>query len=222
MLFLQDTFGVIGERQFDFEDAVRESYAAAIADDDTRFLSYMQSVHGSAEGYFVATLTALRHGAALDRLVHRLRYGDLATFATHIASLRYRSHSSLLVRAEWLQAPEVDLAAIPVADVDHATAMFREDAFEGRGINAALARQLGDRAPSSSDVLTLETAFRPALDADSAARVLYRITDNEKFTDAWRTDTGWADWSGSLTPDLPDGIRATGRYLRSAPWSPSP
>ena len=221
MLYLQDAFIVIGERQFDFEDAVRDVYAPTIADDDTRLLSYHHAVHGSAEGYYVALLTAVRDGAALDRLTVRLRRGDLATYSTHIATMNYWCHSSLLVRADWAGGPEPDLAAIPVADVDHPTALFRGDAFEGRGINAALAAAFGDHR-SSDQVLTFEAAYRPALDADTAARVLYRIDDIDAFTDAWRTDTGWTDWTGSLTPRVPEGVRMTGRYLRSAPWSPLP
>ena len=220
MLYLQDSFVVIGERQFDFEDAVRDVYAPTIADVDTRLLTYHHAVHGSAEGYYVALLTAVRDGAALDRLAARLRHGDLATYSTQLATMSYWRHSSLLVSAEWSGGPEPDLAAIPVTGADHPTALFREDAFKGRGINAALAAGFGAR--SGDHVLTFEAAYRPALAADTAARVLYRINDVDAFTDAWRTDTGWTDWTGSLNPRLPENVRVTGRYLRSAPWSPVP
>lgn len=223
MLFIHDTFVVIGTHQFDFEDAVREGYATAVADDDTRFLSYLHAVHGSSEGYLVTMLTAVRNGAALDRLAQRMRYGDLAAYASQIAALRYRCHSSLLVRAEWIHAPELELADIPVTNVDHDTALFREDILEGPGINDALSRTMAaDQFLGGNDVLTFDTAFQPALEIDTAVRVLYRIGDADTFTNAWRTDICWDDWPGSLTPQLPDGVHSCGRYLRSARWSPLP
>lgn len=220
MLYVHDTYAVMGEREFDFEDAVRESYASAVADDDTRFVRYLQSVHSSAEGYLVVMLTALRDGDALDRLVRRLRYGDLSAYFTHISSMRYQARSLLLVRADWAGGPDLDLASVPVGDTDHAAAFFREDALEGKGINAALSTLASHRAPSGDAVLTLEAAFQPALDTDTAARVLYRLADKDRLTAAWATDAGWGDWPGSLMPDLPDGVRGSGRYLRSARWSP--
>jgi hypothetical protein len=219
MLFVHDSYVVIGEREFDFEDAVREGYAAAVADDNTRLLWYLHSVHGSAEGYLVVMLTAVRDGAAWERLAQRLRYGDLASYALRIGAMRYRANSVLLVRADWADLPGLDLAAVPVADVDHPTALFREDILEGRGINSVLAEAVS-RPAQADDVLTFEAAFQPALDSDTAARIMYRIPDNERFTAAWRTVGGWGDWSGSLTPDLPNGVRGESRYLRSARWSP--
>ncbi|CAA0124523.1 Uncharacterised protein [Mycolicibacterium vanbaalenii] len=224
MLFIHDTVVVIGAHQFDFEDAVREGYATAVADDDTRFLSYRHAVHGSSEGYLVTMLTAVRDGVALDRLAHRMRYGDLAAYATKVAALRYRCHSTLLVRAEWMDAPELELAEIPVADIDHDTAFFREDILEGPGIDEVLAQTMaaGQFRGGNNDVLTFDTAFRPALETDTAARVVYRINDADDFVNAWRTDIGWDDWPGSLTPQLPDGVHSCGRYLRSVRWSPLP
>lgn len=219
MLFVHDAYVVIGEREFDFEDAVREGYASAIADDDTRLVWYLQSVHGSAEGYLVVMVTALRDGAAWERLVDRLRYGDLASYATHIAAMRYNARSTLLVQADWTARPDLDLASVPVGDIDHPTALFREDILEGRGINAALSA-LASRPAHVDDVLTFEAAFRPALDLDTAVRVMYRIPDKERFTAAWASAAGWGDWSGSLTPTLPKDVRGEGRYLRSTRWSP--
>lgn len=219
MLYVHDAYAVMGEREFDFEDAVREGYASAIADDDTRFLRYLQSVHSSAEGYLVVTLTALRDGAALDRLAQRLRYGDLSGYFTHLSGMRYQARSTLLVRADWADAPDVDLASVPVGGAEHPVAWFREDTLEGKGVNAALST-LASRPAKSDDVLALEAAFQPALDTDTAARLLYRIADKERLTAAWATDAGWGDWPGSLTSALPEGARGSGRYLRSARWSP--
>ena len=44
-------------------ELVENHPAPTIADDDTRLLSYHHAVHGSAEGYYVALLTAVRDGA---------------------------------------------------------------------------------------------------------------------------------------------------------------
>jgi hypothetical protein len=133
--------------------------------------------------------------------------------------MRYQARSTLLVRADWPESPELDLASVPVGDVDHPTALFREDVLEGQGINATLSAVASPPA-RADDVLTLEAAYRPAIDTDTVARIVYRITDMERFTAAWSTDSGWADWPGSLTAALPDNVRGTGRYLRSTRWSP--
>ena len=58
MLFVHDVHAVMGERELEFEDALRDAYAATVADDDTRLLWYFNSTHGAGEAYKVVTITA--------------------------------------------------------------------------------------------------------------------------------------------------------------------
>ena len=49
MLFLRDEFAAMGEREIDLDDAIRDVYAPAIADDDARLLWYLYSTHGAGD-----------------------------------------------------------------------------------------------------------------------------------------------------------------------------
>jgi hypothetical protein len=221
VLIVHDVYAVIGEREFEFEDAVRAEYAPAIADDDTRLLWYLYSSHGAGNAYFVVMLTAVRDGAALERLSDRLRYGDLAEWHTRVSAMRYSAVSSLLVPADWSPIAELDLASVAVGDVEHPVAVVREDTLEGRGVHEMLANSAANpRAADDADVLTLEAAFRSAFDSDRMVRMLYRVAEPDRWTPTFAADSGWDDWPGSLTPRVPDGIQGSGRYLRTTSWSP--
>jgi hypothetical protein len=65
--------------------------------------------------------------------------------------------------------------------------------------------------------------FRPFLTPAGDAtevRILYRVAGPDVLEEAFATDAGWDDWSGSLTPRLADGVHGSTRMLRSVPWSP--
>jgi hypothetical protein len=218
VLFVHDVHSVIGEREFEFEDAVRDGYASAIADDDTRLLWYLYATHGAGDAYHTVIVTAVRDGAAWERLVQRLRYGDLSEWATQVDAMTYASYSSLLVSTDWSPLSDLDLDAIPAGPADTDVVAFREDTLEGPAIDTALAP--GHVEGGSDDILSCVAAFRPALLAGGMARVLYRVAPPERWAPAFGADTGWADWSGSLTPTLPDGVHASSRYLRNVSWSP--
>ena len=218
MLFVHDVHVVMGDHEFEFEDAVRQEYAPAIADDDTRLLWYLYATHGSGDAYHAVTITALRDGAAWDRLVERLRYGDLSDWSTRVAALRYSSSSSLLVSTDWSPLADLDLAEVPAGPTDHQVALYREDTLVGPGIQSTLAAAA--QPGRHDDILSVTAAFRPALGVDGVAQVLYRVAADERWETAFGTDTGWHDWSGSLTPTVPDGVHGSGRSLRTTSWSP--
>ena len=75
MLFLHDVHAAIGAHEIDLDDAVRDVYAPTVADDDARLAWYLYSAHGAGDAYIVSMITALRDGAAWERLSRRLRYG---------------------------------------------------------------------------------------------------------------------------------------------------
>src|SRR5688572_24101605 len=103
----------MGERELEFEDALRDAYAATVADDDTRLLWYFNSTHGAGEAYKVVTITALRDGAAWERLVGRLRGGDLSEWSGRAEAMRYGLTSTLLVAAPWSPIADLDLDSVP-------------------------------------------------------------------------------------------------------------
>jgi hypothetical protein len=216
VLFLHEVHAAIGEREIDLDDAVRDVYAPSVADEDTRLLWYLYATHGAGDGYHVVTVTALRDGAAWERLSRRLRYGDLADWCVGVDALTYSSHSTLLVSTEWSPLADLDLDAVPTQPVEQDVRVFREDTLEGAGIDTAVARpRTGD-----GDVLTCIAGFRPLFAPEGTIRVLYRAAAPDVLEAAFAEDAGWGDWSGSLTPSLPDGVRGSTRMLRNVPWSP--
>lgn len=219
MLFLHDVHAAIGEHEIDLDEAVRDVYAPTIADDDARLVWYRYATHGAGDGYFVSMVTALRDGAAWERLSRRLRYGDLADWLLAVDRFTYSSQSALLTAAEWSPLADLDLDALPTGTVDQEVLVTREDTLRGPGIEHALS------APKSGegDVLECLAGFRPffapAGEAESVT-VVYRVASPDALEGAFARDTGWSDWTGSLTPTLPAGVHGTTRMLRNVPWSP--
>jgi hypothetical protein len=219
VLFLHDVHAAIGEHEIDLDDAVRDVYASTIADDDARLAWYLYSTHGAGESYIVSMITALRDGAAWERLSRRLRYGDLADWLLDVDRFTYWSHSALLVAADWSPTVDLDFDSLPVDAVEHDVRVFREDTLAGPGIEGAIAPQ----ECAEGDVLECIAGFRPFFAPANEATtvtVLYRVTSADALEGAYATDSGWDDWRGSLTPTLPDGAHGTTRMLRNVPWSP--
>ena len=217
MLFVHDVHAVMGERELDFEDSVRSEYAVAVADGDTRLLWYFNSTHGAGEAYKVVTITAVRDGDAWERLVERLRRGDLSAWAGRAEAMRYGLTSTLLAALPSSPLAALDLDAVPAEPQDHALSVFREDTLEGPGLDEVL-----DVAatPGSDAVLTPVGAFRPAVDPAPRRQVLYRLAEPDRWTPAFGLDAGWDDWPGSLTPTLPPDVSGSSRILRTSSWSP--
>jgi hypothetical protein len=57
------------------------------SDDDARVLWVLRLAHGIGESYRVITMTALRDGAAWERLADRLEHGDLADWARAVGQM---------------------------------------------------------------------------------------------------------------------------------------
>ena len=224
MLFVHDVHAVMGERELEFEDSVRGEYAPAIAaDDDTRLLWYLNSTHGAGEAYKVVTITAVRDGAAWERLVERLRRGDLSAWNSRAESMRYGLQSTLLIGLPSSPLVDVDLASVPTEPQDHALAVYREDTLDGPGLDGPLGAAPTTAADADADaVLTPAATFRPAVDPGSRRVVLYRVAEPDRWTPVFGTDAGWDDWPGSLTPSLPPAVSGSSRILRTASWSPLP
>jgi hypothetical protein len=219
VLFLHDVHAAIGAHEIDLDDAVRDVYAPTVADDDARLAWYLYSAHGAGDAYIVSMITALRDGAAWERLSRRLRYGDLADWLLDIDRFTYWSQSTLLVGTDWSPTGALDFDALPSAAEEHEVRVFREDTLAGPGIERAIA----DPKPADGDVLECVAGFRPFFaprDEAQEVTVLYRVTSADALEGAFAADFGWSDWSGSLAPTLPDGAHGTTRMLRNVPWSP--
>ena len=91
-IFLHETHRVRGALEEDFEAHYRDRWMAALAEgDDARLLWYVHQAHGTGPAYRICTITAVRDGAAMGRLLDRAKAYDLQTWA----------------RARWLQYDSV-------------------------------------------------------------------------------------------------------------------
>ena len=78
MLFMHEVHKVRGDREDEFEAAFRGGWMPLLAkDEDARLLWYTNHAHGSGMSYQVVTITAVRDGAAWERLALRIQQGDL-------------------------------------------------------------------------------------------------------------------------------------------------
>jgi hypothetical protein len=205
----------MGEREIDLDDAIRDVYAPTIADDDARLAWYLYSTHGAGDAYYTIVITALRDGAAWERLSRRLRYGDLKDWSSQLDTLTYSSRSSLMVSTDWSPLARLELDAFPTEPAEHDVSLFREDTLEGVE-DASFAVP---PTATSGEVLQCLAGFRPLVEPEPL-RVLYGVVPVDELEPALAEDTGWSDWSGSLTPALPAGARRSSRMLRDVAWSP--
>lgn len=235
MLFLHETHKVVGRREDEFEALFRDGWMPALArDDDARFLWYLNHAHGSGASYNVVTITAVRDGAAWDRLARRVQRGDLQDWARTVDTCCHDVTGKLLLPLHWSPLQDVDLASVPTMPQAHALSMYMEDTmwpYEGRYLDyvdaagSFYARTLSeDRAPANPPFLAIEAALQPAYGSHLRREVtlLQRILDHERLL-------------ALLTHEIGPELRAPGTWmhealrlrdqwesklLRTASWSP--
>jgi len=128
MLFLHEVHQVRGEVADQFEAAWREGWMPALATSgDARLLWYWDHAHGSGLSYNVVTVTAVRDGAAWERLAARTQSGDLRSWAGTVDGLRHRSVGKLLEPVPWSPLQEVELDDIPTDGRQHEPSLWMED-----------------------------------------------------------------------------------------------
>ncbi len=90
MLFIHELHKVRGRFEDDFETAFREGWMPMLAaGDDARLLWYTNQAHGSGPAYTVITVTAVRDGAAWERLTKRVQKGDLQEWMRNVDEFRH-------------------------------------------------------------------------------------------------------------------------------------
>ncbi len=232
MLFVQETHAVVGAKEEEFEAAYRDGWMPLLAKgDDARLLWYFHLAHGSGLSYRVVTYTAVRDGAAYERLAARAKKGDIGDWLAATDTSRHYVDAQIYTSLDF--APmEIDLATVPTEPKHHEPAMYMEDTmWPHRGkfpeyVKAAAsvyspmltARAEGER------LLTVEGAFHtvPGGGRFPAVTLLQRIWDLDLL-------------SGLLSRDMPAEMEEPGqwmhdaleyrdqwrsRLLRSAEWSP--
>jgi hypothetical protein len=234
MLFLHEVHEVVGARELDFEAAFRDRFLPALAaGDDARLVYFLHHAHGTGPSYRVVTVTAVRDGAAWERLSRRVLDGDLAAWARDVDAMRHDVRAKILVPLPWSPLQDVDLAAVPATPQEHEPTLFMEDTvwpFEGRleeyvaRSGTHYAREMKEAGAHGARLLTVDASFRTAFGSHRRREVVL-----------WQKVVRPEAMVGLLTRELPDAYRKPGtwmvdalelrdqwqsRLLRSARWSP--
>ena len=199
------------------------------AGDDARLLWYADHAHGSGPSYTVVTVTAVRDGAAWERLALRVQKGDLQQWVRGLDELRHEVEAKLLVPLPWSPLQDVSFAEVPVDRRKHELSLYMEDTmwpyqdkFEEYidRCGGVYARNL--ERPSA--MLAIQAAFQPALGSHLRREVTLmqhiqrpeqllgllrtRIPPEYRAPGSWMHDA--LDWRD----------RWTSRLLRTSAWSP--
>ncbi|MBV8162588.1 MAG: hypothetical protein JO265_16850 [Acidimicrobiia bacterium] len=228
-MFVHETHHVRGRAEEDFEAAYRDRWMPVLGGDaDARLLWYCHHAHGSGPAYHVVTVTAVRDGAAWERLMRRVGDGDLAPWAADVDELRHALHAKVLVPVPWSPLQDVDLDAVPTEPGDHDLSLYMEDTGWPHQNRLEAYVSLAGRAYApllhQSGFLRMEASFRPAFGTHRRAEMvlMQKILDPDRLT-------------GLLTTEVPPERRAQGtwmhdaldvrdtwesRLLRTTSWSP--
>ncbi|OBH45846.1 hypothetical protein A5683_11070 [Mycobacterium mantenii] len=230
MLFMHEVHTVRGRHEDDFEAAFRHGWMPMLAaGDDARLLWYADHAQGSGPSYTVVTVTAVRNGAAWERLALRVQRGDLQTWMRGLDELRHGVEAKLLVALPWSPLRDVAFNEVPADGREHELSLYMEDTmwpyqdkFEEYVARCGDVYAAGLERPSA--MLAIQAAFQPALGSHLRREVvlMQRIQRPKQLL-------------GLLRTRIPDEYRAPGtwmhdalelrdqwtsRLLRTSAWSP--
>ena len=214
MLIIHELHAVDGRKEDEFDALWRDEWIPAIGErDDTRVLHYLRHAHGSGPSYRVVTLTAVADDRALAVTRERIDGGDLAPLAQRMDNLRHDVDAKTLRPLPW-SAEAIDLASVPVRDVDHRAALFMEDTVwpdEGNletyveKAGSHYARWMGSDEHDETEMLRIEAAYRTVWGSGRRREIVL-----------WQRVTR-LDWiPGLLTIEVPEHLKAPGTWMHDA------
>jgi hypothetical protein len=232
MLFLHEVHKVKGAEEDAFEGAWRDAWMPRLAEeDDARLLWYLNQAHGAGPSYTVITITAIRDGAAWERLARRIQGGDLTTLVAEQDRLRHTVDAKLLLPVAWSAMQEVDLRAVPVDGATHELSLYMEDTgwpaaplgeyveFWGRTYYPAIM----DRPPAER-LLDIQASFQVAHGAGHRpeAILMQKVVDNDRLLALLAHETHPEHRRpGTFMHDaLAYRDQWESRLLRTSSWSP--
>jgi hypothetical protein len=128
MLFMHEVHKVRGRAEDEFEAAFRDGWMPDLGNgDDARLLWYANHAHGSGPAYTVVTVTAVRDGAAWERLARRIQAGDLRQWMRDLDVLRHDVDAKLLMALPWSPLGDMRLDEIPTDGREHELTLYMED-----------------------------------------------------------------------------------------------
>lgn len=233
MLVMHEVHHVRGRAEDEFEAAFRDGWMPMLAADaDARLLWYANHAHGTGPAYTVVTLTAVRDGAAWERLALRIQKGDLREWMRDLDHLRHDVDAKLLVPLTWSPLQDVDFGDfgdVPTDGRQHQLTLYMEDTmWPYRDKFDEYIARCGEVYAKSLDrpnpLLTIEAAFQPALGSQHRREValMQRIHDPQALLRLLQTEIppeyrGPGTWMHDAL-ELRD--QWTSRLLRTSSWSP--
>lgn len=234
MLLLREEHSVIGLKEDDFEDAVRDEWMPALAkSEDARLLYYAHLAHGSGLAYRVVTFTLLRDAAAWGRLVDRVHNGDLKSLAVKLDDLRYGVESKQLLPLPWSKVQQIEIEEVPIEPGEHELSVFMEDTvwpFQGkleeyiRRSGEQYSTEYDKSFPDTPKLLEIEASYRTAYGSHRRAEIVL-----------WQKVLRPEGLLNLITQEMPRSFKKPGRWmldalslrdqwqsrlLRTASWSP--
>jgi hypothetical protein len=232
VLFLHEIHSVLGRCEADFEAAYRDGWRPILAKGgDARLLYFLHHAHGTGASYRVVTMTAVRDGAAWQRLVERVAGGDLADWMQGVDALRHEVQAKMLIPLPWSPLQDVDWDDVPTDGVDHEPTLFMEDTVHPhhglleRYVERSGSHYLGEmQRREGRSLLEIQAGFRTAFGSHRRREVVL-----------WQKVVKPEGLVPLLTREVPERYKAPGtwmhdalelrdqwesRLLRSARWSP--
>jgi hypothetical protein len=232
MLFLHEVHKVVGARADDFEEAYRKGWMPMLArGDDARLLWYTNHAMGSGPSYAVVTITAIKDGAAWERMALSIQKGELRSWINDVDQMRYDVTGKILLPVYWSRIQEVDFKTVPADGREHELSLFMEDT--------------GWPYSSLDDYIKMwdEIYYRPMSQAPPDMRILdiqacFQVAHGSyqrREAMLWQKIASYDALMHLLTNELPPEHRKPGSYmvdalkyrdqwqsklLRTAAWSP--
>jgi hypothetical protein len=213
VLYIHEVHEVIGRHEDDFEAGLRDEWMPMLAEgDDARLLWFCEHVHGTGPAYNVVTLTAVRDGAAWERLARRLQTGDLKDWQTQLDGLRHRVTAKLMVPVPWSPLQAVDFASVPTTPQDRDPVIYMEDTGWP---HASLADYVDfwesgyyqpmEQRPKDGRLIDIELVFQPAYGGGTRKEAVLwqRILDNNLLHNL-------------LVRQTPKDLKAPGMFMHEA------
>jgi hypothetical protein len=234
MLLLREEHQLIGLKEDDFEETVRDEWMPALAKtEDARLLYFAHIAHGSGHAYRVVTYTLLRDGSAWGRLVDRVDSGDLKSLAVKLDEFRYDVEAKQLLPLPWSKVQQIEIEAVPTEPGEHELSVFMEDTvwpFEGkleeyiRRSGEQYSTEYDKSFPETPKLLEIEAAYRTAYGSHQRREIVL-----------WQKVMNPKGLVGLLTREIPSEYKTPGRWmldalelrdqwqsrlLRTSSWSP--
>ena len=215
MLLLHEVHEVIGKNEAAFEAAYRDHYLPALAEtNDARLLYFLHHAVGTGPSYNVVTITAVRDGAAWERLAARVETGDLHRWAVALDDLRHDVHAKSLVPLPWSPQRTIELEDVPTDAREHELSLFMEDTvwpYEGgledyvEAAGAHYAKEIADREQEGSALLRIEASFRTSFGSHLRREIVL-----------WQKITNTNGLLGLLTREVPARFKRPGLWMHDA------